>query len=328
MRFRYGSGNRLISVSIFGRFGKSLAAALLGLPLCAGAGDMYKWQDEDGIWHFSDKPPEAGTDFDYVDLPAQPQDMGALRKGGSKTEPVYTYFNRYHGPSELELRFRIADNVASDPPLPARIVLAPNAEQQVLALAAADPHRGYSYQLAYTQVPGPPLDSLPSDMDFYPPFPSGREFPISQGFDGDATHKDSANQYAVDIVMPVGTPVLAARGGVVMNLENHFRGGEQKQRYMNRANRIRILHDDGSMAVYAHLEQRSARVRPGMRVEAGAWIANSGNTGFSNGPHLHFVVQINAGMVLESLPFRFRRPGGGTMTPEDVGMIGGVLAQP
>jgi len=51
-------------------------------------------------------------------------------------------------------------------------------------------------------------------------------------------------------------------------------------------------------------------VRPGMRVPAGHWIANSGNSGYSSGPHLHFVVQMNIGMALASLPLRFRRPHG------------------
>lgn len=301
------------------------------LASLAFGGDLYKWQDEDGVWHFSDKPAKSGEriaadTYDYVALPADPKPMVSMRKEGSDFEPEYVFFNHYWGPAELEVRLNVAENIRSVPPTPARIILPGQSETRAIRFFAQDPTQGFKYQMAYTLVPGLPLVSLPDELDFYPPFPSGNNFPISQGFDGETTHKDAANQYAVDIVMPIGTPVLAARGGVIMDAEDDYHGGEQSERFLDRANRVRILHDDGSMAVYAHLDPNSIRLHPGTRVPPGAWIASSGNTGFSNGPHLHFVVQINAGMALESLPFRFRQPGGATMTPGTTGILSGVLS--
>jgi murein DD-endopeptidase MepM/ murein hydrolase activator NlpD len=79
------------------------------------------------------------------------------------------------------------------------------------------------------------------------------------------------------------------------------------------------------MAVYAHLQANSLKIKQGAKVKRGQWIANSGNTGFSNGPHLHFVIQINVGMALESIPFRFKTPTTGTMTPSHKMMIRGVM---
>jgi murein DD-endopeptidase MepM/ murein hydrolase activator NlpD len=110
-----------------------------------------------------------------------------------------------------------------------------------------------------------------------------------------------------------------------MDLEDDFHGAAQEKRYLTRSNQIRILHDDGTMAVYAHLQPNSLQVRQEARVRRGQWIANSGNTGYSNGPHLHFVIQLNAGMSLESIPFRFVTPTSGTITPSDRMMISGVL---
>ena len=124
------------------------------------------------------------------------------------------------------------------------------------------------------------------------------------------------SMHAVDFAMPVGTDVLAAREGVVFDVAStNFQGGPEQERYAELANLVRILHDDGTYAVYAHLNWNTIRVRPGDRVAAGEYIADSGNTGFSTGPHLHFAVQRNLGMRVESLPVTFRGAGGEGVRP-------------
>ncbi|MCO6717057.1 M23 family metallopeptidase, partial [Streptomyces sp. CHB19.2] len=70
-------------------------------------------------------------------------------------------------------------------------------------------------------------------------------------------------------------------------------------------NFVRILHDDGTMSVYLHLQRGSIKVAEGQWVRTGQPLASSGNTGRSTGPHLHFVVQRNTGEAVESIPFRF-----------------------
>lgn len=289
---------------------------------------MYKWQDAEGIWHFSSLPPESAENFTAVTMPADPKPMVSMRKLGTESEPEYSFINNYWGPIELEIRLVDAVNVTPVPALPARMVLPAQAEQRLVKITATEPGKGYSFRLSYEQMIGPPLDDLPAEFDYYPPFPLGLQFPISQGFDNDITHSKPPNQYAIDIVMPVGTPVLAARGGVVMDMEDDFHGAAQEERFLARSNQVRILHDDGTMSVYAHLQANSLRVRKGATVQRGQWIANSGNTGYSSGPHLHFVVQLNAGMSLQSMPFRFVTPAGGTFTPSEQMMIDGVLSKP
>jgi len=106
--------------------------------------------------------------------------------------------------------------------------------------------------------------------------------------------------------MPIGTDIMAARGGVVFDVAaSNFSGGLDPERDGPRANVVRILHDDGTYAIYAHLNTNTIRVKPGDRVERGEYIADSGNTGFSSGPHLHFAVVRNAGMRIESVPVLF-----------------------
>lgn len=302
-----------------------LAASLLAAS-SAGA-QVYHWVDDDGLRHYSDRRPDSGEDVETLGLPHDPRNMVSSRRGGERHQPRHFFRNHYHGPAQIELNLTEADNVFAQPALPARFVLPGNAEQGLVTFGAVDPTESFSYRLAYTLVPGAPFDTLPEDLDYYPPFARGKTWRISQGIDDDLTHGDPANRYAVDIVMPLGTPVLAARGGVVMESEgSHADNGRKDERYLDRANFIRLLHDDGTMAIYAHLQQHSLRVQPGMRIPAGHWIANSGNSGYSSGPHLHFVVQMNIGMALEALPLRFRQPDGTLLDPDRPQPLEGVLA--
>ena len=64
------------------------------------------------------------------------------------------------------------------------------------------------------------------------------------------------------------------------------------------------------MALYAHLQPDGVYVRPGDTVSLGQVIGRTGNTGYSSGPHLHFAVQVNAGLALASIPFRMVGPDG------------------
>ena len=128
---------------------------------------------------------------------------------------------------------------------------------------------------------------------------------------GAISHRDDENRHAVDFTVPEGTPVLAARDGVVMQVEARFAGGGLRSTDDTaRANFIRILHADGTMALYAHLAPGGVGVGAGERVRRGQRIGTSGNTGYSGGPHLHFAIQANRGLRLASIPFRMFGPGG------------------
>jgi murein DD-endopeptidase MepM/ murein hydrolase activator NlpD len=132
----------------------------------------------------------------------------------------------------------------------------------------------------------------------------GGPFRLTQGPNGTFSHSDLKSRYAMDIAMPEGTPIIAARGGVVIEIEN-----EQAGRGTHPSgNFVRVQHDDGTQGVYLHLKQGSVSVGPGQRVVVGSPLGLSGNTGNSNGPHLHFVVQRMTELGLVSIPYDFNQP--------------------
>ncbi len=294
-----------------------LAAASLLMPAIACAKNIYKYQDENGIWHFTDRAPEQSVQFETVYMEREPEPRIKMRQEGTKHSPVYIVFNDFWGPVEIELKLTDAVNVLTEPPLPARFVIPGQKEQTLVGLGALDVQRGFQYRLNMSSVPGRPISTPVKDIVVLPPFAPEGQFPISQGFQGEKTHLTPDSEFAIDIAMPVGTAIHAVRSGTVMDVEEDFNsGGTNKEKFVDKANHVRILHKDGTMAVYAHLDLASVSVRPGSRIRAGQKIARSGNTGFSTGPHLHFVIQQNTGMKLISVPFKFQTATGAPATPE------------
>lgn len=86
-----------------------------------------------------------------------------------------------------------------------------------------------------------------------------------------------SNHKGIDYAVPVGTSVYTTANGRVLNVW-HESGGC--------GNGVKIQHEDGTIAIYCHLS--TALVNIGDTVYAGCAIAQSGNTGHSTGPHLHY----------------------------------------
>lgn len=99
------------------------------------------------------------------------------------------------------------------------------------------------------------------------------------------------NHNGIDIAAPIGTPIYAAKDGVVIDS-----GPAQ-----GFGNWIRIQHDDGTITTYGHMSTLSAQV--GDEVQAGDYIAGMGSEGQSTGSHLHFEVTDPSGNKVDPLPW-------------------------
>jgi len=136
------------------------------------------------------------------------------------------------------------------------------------------------------------------------PYAEGKQFRILQGFGSSFSHK-GMEYYAIDFDMPIGTPIHAARDGIVVNTESRHSKGCWEKGCGRYANYIVVLHNDGSTGEYYHLDQDGVDVVIGERVRRGQRIGRSGNTGHTTMPHLHFAVYRAASWgQTKSIPFR------------------------
>lgn len=130
------------------------------------------------------------------------------------------------------------------------------------------------------------LKNYNKDYQYDLPFRKGQSFNVYQGYNGNFSHQ---NENSIDFSMPEGTEIAAAREGVVVDFVSHNNKGCPTRNCIDQANYITILHPDGTFAQYYHLKQNGIKVNKGDQVKKGDVIGLSGNTGWSKGPHLHFV---------------------------------------
>ena len=135
---------------------------------------------------------------------------------------------------------------------------------------------------------GCPTSHAQATSPYVLPYEAGSSYRVSQGNCTDFSHvTGTPDQYAYDFVMPIGTILIASRGGTVTRITDTF---EDNTGVPGEENVVGITHADGSQALYFHLAENGAMVTMQQAVRQGDVIALSGNSGNSTEPHLHFVV--------------------------------------
>ena len=281
---------------------------LFGLLLAstsAVAVTVYKSTDANGVVSYSDRPSKGAKEFVFQDRMVEHLERQVYldikkQKGGD----VVFVRNDLYAPVEIALAFISLSNVRGAPAKAIRRVLPARSKTRMALLTPITAGQPLQYSPQFQYSLGNPVGVAQSYR--YPLPWRGGPFRLSQGAEGQYSHFGPKNRYAMDIAMPVGTPIIAARAGVVVKVENSQSGRGTDPS----GNFVRVLHNDGTMGVYLHLKQGSVSVREGQQVTVGSPLALSGNTGNSSGPHLHFVVQRNTGQGLVSIPYQFNQPLG------------------
>jgi len=268
------------------------------------AATVYKYQDAQGHWHFDDKKPGNST-FEQVKTQTRKQRYGVEMHIERSPTKALIAENRLHAPVRLKVQFE-------DRAEPVNRLLRPR-ESAAVFTSAGDlriPRYKYRYLV------GDPA-AQPDHTAYQTPFAALTSHDITQGFNGRFSHHSDNSRYAIDIALPIGTYIAAARRGVVVMTEEKFvLGGVSSKYFLDKANSVMILHDDGTFAVYGHLLPDSIMVKPGDHVNAGDYLARSGSSGYSSGPHLHFVVLVARNDELVSVPFELQDTAGERFTPQ------------
>jgi murein DD-endopeptidase MepM/ murein hydrolase activator NlpD len=301
----------------------------LGLAAHGGAAhaQLYKYRDASGAWVYTDREPPAGTKAESmsVDLAVKAPRI-TVEQTIADGQLALSAINDCLCTAEFLLQVSSAGNVTLPPPAGAgagagpgahkyHAVLQPHSRQLLLSAPVAGASAA-GFEFGWHVVLGTPGATHRPHEPYRAPFALGASFRVSQAYPLRITHNTAESEYAVDIALPDGTPIYAAREGTVINVHHDFFRGVADAALLDQANVVEILHDDDTIGVYAHLHWESIRVQPGQSVRRGQYIADSGNTGATTGPHLHFAVLRNAGMRAESVPVQFAGSGGAAVTPQ------------
>ncbi|WP_423146009.1 M23 family metallopeptidase [Rubrolithibacter danxiaensis] len=195
--------------------------------------------------------------------------------------------NEFVIPLTLNISFTLL-NLESTTPLPLTTVIPGKALGKVVAaFKRTDRNTAYKCSYNWRIVYGDFSQTPDLNFAYKYPFVKGVNYKISQGPNGNYSHK---NIIAYDFAMPERTPVCAARDGIVALVRTDSDKGGPDPKYIDDANFITVYHTDGTLANYYHLSKNGAAVKEGQWIKQGQIIGYSGNTGFSNGPHLHFEI--------------------------------------
>lgn len=202
--------------------------------------------------------------------------------------------------------------------------VAPGATRLVMTLRKIDQEGDSRYGYRCEWSVGSIDATHDDDLLYRLPYESGKSFRVLQGYGSRLSHT-GPEEFTVDFQMAEGTPVHAARAGVVARIEESNSRGCWKGGCGKYANYIVILHDDWTTGEYYHLQQDGVLVDVGDRVVAGQKIGLSGNTGNSALPHLHFGVYRAAPWgKFQSVPVQFSSVDGVVRKPRRGGLYQAV----
>lgn len=218
-----------------------------------------------------------------------------------------TVHNRDVGDATVTLEARL-ENMRADRPLPVTLVVPGQASRMAARISVVQAGQPWRWSYSWRFLPGS-RDARPDGTLYRLPYAAGVTYRVLQGYGGAYSHRGELH-YAIDFDLPEGTPVHAARGGLVVGTRADSTAGGASPSFKDQANYVRVRHADATIGEYLHLRPGGVSVRRGQQVGTGELLGYSGNTGYSTRAHLHFHVSRPIdGTRWETLPVRFAIKG-------------------
>lgn len=232
--------------------------------------------------------------------------------GEQSDQGIFLYANNI-APCPVSVKLELElNNMKAVVALPEFYVIPASTERfPLVELKVIDVKQRLGYKSRFEYVLGDVGLQSPDNSYVYDlPFEKKNRFMIFQGYNGIFSHQ---NQSALDFVMPEGTTVLASREGIVVKVEESNSKSCPEKECGQFNNLVLVYHSDGSFAEYTHLRKDGAKVSLGDRLKKGDVVGYSGSTGWTSGPHLHFVCFLSRLGSRASFPTKFRT-GDGSIT--------------
>jgi len=237
-----------------------------------------------------------------------------------KTQKGFTLYLENNAYSDISIKLFSTKmiNLLPSQNLPYIASFPARSRTKVLEFNIADFSKASTFQMHYNSMMGTLNPNYNENYLYALPYKRGQGYTLTQGFNGSATHK-GRSAYALDFDLPIGTEIHAMRDGIVTAVEDKHTEHGFSDKFADKANHIVILHDDGTMAMYGHLNTNGVRVKVGQKIYKHMLIGYSGNTGYSSGPHLHVHISViksfDAGS--SSVHFKFMAKRGRIDKPQE-----------